>query len=307
MKSQIIITGGAGFIGHHLAKKLIEKNYYPIIIDDLFNADIGSINKLPPNKYTFIKSDINNSKIKNNLKKFNPKIIVHLAAIHYIPYCISHSEKVVKTNILGTKNILKLSTELKIEKFIFSSSAAVYRPKKTAHRENDAIGPIDIYGQTKIEAEKLINNFCKKKRISSSILRFFNVYGKDNMTPHLIPSIIMKLKKSNNIIIGNIDTYRDYIHVNDVVDIIIKIIKNKNGRKNSVYNIGTGKKHSGRDILLILEKLLKNKLSITVDEKFFRKNDRKFLTANINKIKMDYRWQPAILLKNGLKNLIKND
>jgi UDP-glucose 4-epimerase len=307
MQKQVIVTGGAGFIGHHLIKKLISKNYYPIIIDNFFNANFLNLKSLPANKYSLIKLDITNPNIENELKAFKPKVIVHLAALHYIPYCISHPQDTINVNIQGTKNILKIANKLNIKKFVFSSSAAIYKPNNEPHKENDAVGPIDIYGQTKMKAEKIIKNFCTKNKIQFYILRFFNVYGKGNLTPHLIPSLLKKIKKSNTIRIGNLDTYRDYIYVDDVIDAILKIIEKESKINEHIFNIGTGSGHSGKDILSIIESILNKTIKFVKDKNLMRKNDRKHLIANTNKMKKYYNWQSTISLENGLKEVIENE
>ncbi|MFA5232532.1 MAG: NAD-dependent epimerase/dehydratase family protein [Candidatus Paceibacterota bacterium] len=307
MKKQVIVTGGAGFIGHHLVKKLIINNYYPIIIDNFFNADSNNIKTLPQNKYTLIKCDINDSNLLNELQKFSAKILIHLAAIHFIPYCINHPQKTIETNVFGTQNVLKISENLRIKKFIFSSSAAIYKPNDIAHKESDPLSPIDTYGKSKLKAEELIKDFCNKKRIEYYILRLFNVYGKNNLTSHFIPSVTERFKKSDRIKVGNIETVRDYIYVEDVVNVILKIIKKNSLNINHVYNIGTGKGHSGKEILSLLEKIFKTKVKITKDKKLARKADRKFLLANMDKICKSYKWQPNISLEEGLKKIIENE
>jgi len=306
MTKQVLITGGVGFIGHHLVEKLIKENYYPIIIDNFFNADVKNIKHLSSNKYALINLDINNSMLEKKLKNFKPETTVHLAAIHYIPYCVKHPKKTLKTNFIGTKKILELSRKLNVKKFIFSSSAAVYKPSKIAHKENDLIKPIDVYGRTKVISEKLIENFCSENNMQFFILRFFNIYGEKNLTPHFIPSLIEKIKKSKNIKLGNIDTCRDYIYIDDIIEIVSKIIKIKK-EKGGIYNIGTGHKYSGKDIILLVENILNQKIKINKDEELVRKNDRKFLVANIDKIKKAYNWQPTFSLRDGLKKLIKNN
>jgi UDP-glucose 4-epimerase len=158
-KKVVIVTGGCGFIGKHLINKLIKGNYFPVIIDDLSNSSLKSIKKYR-HQILFIKQSILDLKgIENKLMQLNPYAIIHLAALHYIPYCIKYPQKTKEINVQGTKILLALAKNLKIDKFIFASSAAVYSPAERAHKETDKLKGIDIYGKTKISAEKLIRYF----------------------------------------------------------------------------------------------------------------------------------------------------
>jgi UDP-glucose 4-epimerase len=303
IKKQIIVTGGLGFIGLSLVKKLIKKNYYPIIIDDLSNANLETLKKIPKSKYFLIKSDVLNLKeITKKIEGFSPNVIIHLAAIHYIPYCFKNPVKVINTNVLGTESMLQLASKISIDKFIFISSAAVYKPSNKAHKENDVLKPIDVYGLSKKKAEKVVMGFCNKNNIKYTILRLFNVYGSNDLTPHFIPAILKATKNSKKIKVGNIDTFRDYIYVEDVTDIIYKIMSEK--LKNSVYNIGTGINFSGRKIIQMIEAISNKKLLIRESHELLRKTDRKYLLSNIAKISNAYHWRPKFSIKKGLKAII---
>ena len=307
MKKQIIITGGAGFIGIHLTKKLIKNNYHVIIIDDLSNANIGILKSLAKNAHTLIESDINETaKILNDLKNFNPSQLIHLAAVHYIPFCVKNSKETKIVNTDGTLSALKIAKEKNISNFIFSSSAAVYKPSKKSHKENSKLSPIEIYGQTKLDSEKIIENFCNKNKIGYTILRLFNIYGSNDLTPHFVSSIIKRINKSNCVKAGNLETKRDYVFIDDLINAIFKIIKDKKA-PNKIFNIGAGIGASGKEVIKLISGIKKIKIAVKEDRKLKRKNDREALTANIDKISKTYKWKPQYNLRKGLKKLLLNE
>lgn len=304
MSKQIVITGGLGFIGHHLVRRLMSDGYFPIIIDNFSNSNREFLRHTPVSKFFFIRSEITNyKKIKNELKKFTPQAVIHLAALHFIPYCDSHPCQTFVVNIIGTQTMLEIAVEMKIKNFLFASSADVYKHIQRPLREYEPLEPLNIYGLSKKLGEELARFYSKKFKIRHNILRLFNVYGTDDITPHFIPAILSQLRMSNKIQVGNLDSFRDYIYVDDVVEAIMRIIT-KGTFGNTIYNIGTGKQNSGRQIIQILEKFLDKKIIVKQESRLIRQNDRPKLVACIKKFSQDYHWHPQNTLYNGLQKLI---
>ena len=162
-KKQILITGGLGFLGHHLIKRLITTNYFPIIIDNLSNSSLISLSRISRKKYFFVRSDIRDlKKIKQVLSSFKPIMIIHLAALHFIPYCDKNPKEVFEVNSKGTENLLKIAKEFKINNFLFASTAAVYAMSNRKHIEDSTLKPIDTYGRSKKLAEEKIISYSEK-------------------------------------------------------------------------------------------------------------------------------------------------
>ena len=304
-KKQILITGGLGFVGHHLIRRLVAKNYFPIIIDNLSNGSILSLSRISKRKYFFVKADIENLKeIEKAISGFKPNVIIHLAAIHFIPYCDNHPKEVLKVNLKGTENLLKLAKEFKINNFLFASTAAVYAPSNRRHAENSVLKPIDIYGRSKKMAEEKIISYSEKNpTFKFIILRLFNIYGYDDNTPHFIPEIIKKIKNSPKISVGNLKTIRDYIYIDDIIDAVFRIMKKNDNFNNQIYNLGTGIGTSGIEIVQLVARFFKKEFLIKQDKKLLRKVDRSKLVADIGKFSKKYNWSPKYNIKKGLKKL----
>lgn len=305
MKKQVVITGGLGFIGQHLVKRLIQEGFYPIIIDDLSIGRLETLKLFPRSKFTFIKCDITKKeKLEKKLAKFRPKIIVHLAAVHFIPDCDGNPIKTTLVNILGTQALLEIALKKNIGNFLFTSSGAVYKPSLYPHKEKGPLKPIDIYGLSKKTAEEIIKFYGKTTNLKFVILRVFNVYGSNNPNPHIIPRLLSQIKKTNRIRVGRLDTFRDYIYINDVIEALIKILKSRKGFNNSIYNIGTGKKYSGHSLIKIINQITGKRIFAYRDKNLMREIDRKVLVSDITKFSKIYPWKPKYNIYRGLKELI---
>jgi UDP-glucose 4-epimerase len=174
MVKKILITGGAGYIGSHVAEILLKKNKEVFLIDNLSTGHRKLINK----KAKFFKLDISNKKqIKEILYKYKIDSIIHLAANLIIGEGQKKPKKYYKNNVLGTKKLLDACKNCSVKNFIFSSTAAIYKEGQYKVSENSIIKPKSIYGKTKIKAEKLIQSFAKKNKINYGILRYFNIAG----------------------------------------------------------------------------------------------------------------------------------
>lgn len=311
MVKRVLIIGGAGFIGYPLAQKLSANKHSVIILDNLSNPskDFSSESLSIP----FVFDDISNSNgaLNECIYNFQPNVIIHLAAYHFIPSCNKYPKKTKAVNVIGTRHILNAIRDFSQNtRIIFASSAAVYTPSHRSHTENSSNFPTDIYGKTKKDVELLIRKYANAYGIEFTILRLFNVFGSGDNTPHLIPNIIKQFKQNSSISLGNTESKRDYIYIDDVVDGFLQIIKKCVASKNEVFNIGTGTSHSAKEIVTITNEILSSTyipLPIIIDKKKMRPMDRPHLRADINKIKRVLKWAPKMSLRTGLELLIKKE
>ncbi len=301
----VLITGGAGFIGFTLAKKLISERYNVTTFDNFSNQS----KNYSGDYLSTIQGDITNrDDVTNCVRTTKPDIIVHLAAQHYIPFCIENPITTKKINVTGTKNILEAIKEFSRKTyFIFTSSASVYAPKDKAHQETSEIGPLDVYGKSKVEAENITKTYANFYDIEYTILRLFNVYGFGDSTPHLIPTIIKQVKNGSVIKLGNLAAKRDYIYLDDVVNGFMSAIKNIEVGKNQTFNLGSGKAYSAIEIVDDIGNNIQKRLIIKVENKRIRKNDRPILFADISKTNKYLGWKPRYNLHEGLTLLLKRE
>lgn len=301
---KIIITGVSGYIGSCLYFYL--KNKYKIIgIDKTSTKRLKILNVNLLNEY----------KINKILAKEKPDLIIHLAAQSLVDETIN-KEKYYLNNVEVTKKLIKSMEKNNIKNLIFSSTAAVYKPKNNKISENDKIKTISTYAKTKFKCEKLINN----SNINSIILRFFNVCSSliinkkivgelHDPETHLIPTVVYKnLHRKKVYLYG--DNYntsdgtciRDYIHIKDICRAIEKsvkyLLKYRNNHK--ILNIGSSEHLTNLQIIKQIEKITKIKTNLKITKR--RKGDVDKLVCSISKAKKLLNWKPNSSKINNIIN-----
>ena len=244
----ILITGCAGFIGFHLSEFLSKKykkskiigfdninNFYSPILKKM------RIKELKKNKnFYFKKMDLENKKkLENIFKKNKIKIVIHLAAQAGVRDSLKMPNSYFKSNFIGFMNIVAASNKNMVKKFIFASSSSVYGDKKKFPlKENMNISPKNIYAATKKINEDIANDLSKISNMKMIGLRFFTVYGKFGRPDMFIFKFLNSLLNNKKFYLFNKGNhYRDYTHIDDVVNIIINLIKKKINRKFQIFNI----------------------------------------------------------------------
>ena len=312
--NNILVTGGAGYIGSHIIEQLVKTNANIIILDNLVTGFKKLINK----NAKFINGDIKNLKklikiIDNN----EIDSIIHLAAYLNISEAETNKQKYYKNNVLGTSNLIKACKNSKVRNIIFSSSCSVYGNIQGSVSENNKPNPQSYYAYTKYKGEEIIKRYSKKFNYTYGILRYFNVAGASlsgkigeiqKSYDHLIKNLaIENLKKNPKVSIYGNDyktkdgtCIRDYIHVSDLADIHIKSLKHLNkNNKSFILNCGYGKGYSVKEIVNIFKKTKKN-ISINYQER--RIGDIDQVYADIKKSKKYFLWKPKF---NNLKVILR--
>jgi len=313
--NNILVTGGAGYIGSHIIELLIKQKYKVFIIDNLSTGYRKLINK----KAKFYKLNIFKTKqIKEIILKNNIDSVIHLAASASVTEGKKNYNVFYKNNVECTKNLIKACKDSLVKNFIFSSTAAVYKSSGNKVSEQSIIKPKSIYGITKLKAEKIVTKNLKKLKINYAILRYFNVVGassslkigplKKNNTLFKNISTAMFEKKTHIKIYGNnfktIDgtCIRDYIHVSDLSDVHIKILKKiEKVKKPAVLNCGYGKGISVKRVVDAFIKISKKNANVIILKK--RPADIVSSIANSNKLKNFIKWKPKY---NDLNLIIKS-
>ena len=311
-KNTILITGGSGFIGSSFSKFF--KNRY-----DIYTLDKKKKNQfLKDNYIQHVKCDLcNYEKLEKKIRDIRPSIIIHLAAQSTIDFIETKEKDYLRDNIFATENIVKLSIKYNIKKFIFSSTAAVYKANKNKLSEADKIFPNNIYGKTKKINENFIIKYLSNSKVKFCILRFFNVCSSldktigefHNPETHLIPKVIHALNKNKKIYIygNNFKTsdgtcLRDYVHIKDIVIGINKSISYLNKKKFGIFNLGSGQAISVKEIVMYASNIIKKKPKILIKNN--RKGDNDKLVCKILKAKRKLRWFPKY---SNIKSIVKDE
>lgn len=295
------MTGGAGFLGCNLVRKLLGKEEMVIVYDNFSFGKKENI-AIKNRNLRIIKGDINNQKLlKETVKKYKPNIIVHLAALHFIPYCNSHPCETLRVNVEGTQSLMEVIKNPNVQMMLAASSAAVYAMNDGANKETDIPAPYDIYGISKLFMERLVNSFQQETGKKCVNMRLFNIYGHYETNPHLIPRIMEQFAAGKEIIeLGNLTPKRGYIYTDDVADAIVALSSDAYGHSET-YNIGTGKEYSVTEIVDMLNAITGRKVTVKSVAKYRRAVEREHLLANISKIKNETGWEPKYSIEEGLQ------
>ena len=296
-----IVTGGAGFIGSNLVEKLINSNYKINIIDNL-STGLKSNLKTFEKKINFYEKDISDIEQLDDIIFEDVDYIFHLAGLADIVPSIENPEKYFKSNVLGTLNVLQKSKKHKIKKFIYAASASCYGiPRKFPITEKSEIITEYPYALTKNLGEQMVMHWAKVYKIPYISLRFFNAYGQRSRTTGAYGAMFgvflaQKLNKLPLTIVGDGSQTRDFIHVNDLVDAVVKAAEHP--IKNEIFNVASGVETSVNTIADIIGG---KKISIPK-----RPGEPDRSLADISKIKKLIGWKPRISINEGVKMLLKD-
>jgi len=313
---KILITGHLGFIGFHLAKRLIHEGHEIMGIDSLNNyysqklkKDRGKVLDGINGNYISKIEDISNEEIIKTLKQFKPDIIVNLAAQAGVRHSLTNPEDYVSNNISSFLNIIKYAKDYGIEKIVYASTSSVYGGNTDfPFSENDRVDdPLQFYAVTKRTNELMANAYNDLYKINFIGLRFFTVYG-----PWGRPD--MSIHKFTNLIINNkpIDVFnygkhsRDFTYIDDVVEGIslVSLKKNKYFSNNysEIFNIGGDHPITLNTLIKEIEKNLGKKAKKNLMP--LQMGDVKKTVSNIKKIKKHYGFSPKTSINEGIKNFV---
>ncbi len=301
----IFVTGGAGYIGSHVCKKLKEEGFSPITFDNLSTGHKEMVKWGP----LFVGDLINILDIEKAFSLYRVQAVIHFAALALVQESMVHPELYYQNNVVGSLNLLQVCQKFGVKSIVFSSTCATFGiPKKLPITEKTLQHPINPYGESKLMVEKMLMSMEKAYGIRYAILRYFNAAGADfsgeigeNHEPetHLIPLILSAaLKKTPNISVYGTDfptkdgtAVRDYIHVIDLANahiLALKYLMEK--RKSLALNLGSGVGRSVSEVITAVEQFTRQKIEKVLQKR--REGDPPILIAANGQAKKLLGWQP---------------
>jgi UDP-glucose 4-epimerase len=307
MKQRLLVTGGAGFIGSVLTAYLLDNGYEVVVVDDLSSGHRKAIDS----RASFIQANIlDTPTLVKALVGVNT--VIHCAAKSLVEESVLKPELYKQINTEGTKVLLEAMSEANVLNIIFSSTASVYEDSKIQPIiESSETKPVNPYGQSKVEAERLISGFCSNG-FAGVTFRYFNISGSYKSSvgklfiedhkneTHLIPKIMKnyienKEKTQVEIYGSNWPTkdgscIRDYLHVTDLAAAHLLALDALEAGKNKVFNLGSGTGYSVLEVVKEIEKVVEDKLNRVITPP--RAGDPAVLLASIDKARQDLGWMP---------------
>lgn len=304
-KHNWLITGGAGFIGSHIAHLLVGNGQNVFVFDNLSTGNLQNLEDIKQN-ITFIKGDTTNKSDINNLPK-NIDYILHLAAQISVPQSVENPEETFFINTQGTVNILEFAKNIKAKKVVLSSSAAIYGDKTLPPcSENATPACQSPYALSKLQGEELLKMYNLLYNLPTVCLRYFNVFGPRQNPNSAYAAVIAKfvdcfVKKQPLTVFGDGKQTRDFIFVEDIAQ--ANVFAALNLDKGETYNIATGKHYTLLELIDILSKLFGYKPEIVF--KPVRAGDIKESFADISKLSAT-GFKAQYNLENGLKKMLES-
>ena len=304
--SKVLVTGGAGYIGAHVAAELLKSGYSIRIYDDFSNG----LHRRVDGKFRDIVDGDMLDRVKLLAALDGIDAVIHLAAKKAVEESVKDPLKYYENNVGGTLNLLGAMAAKGVKQLVYSSSAAVYSPNdKEAVLEDDPTAPLSPYGASKLLSEQLISSVGSAEQISNISLRYFNVVGSniaefgDNSKDNLVPKVFLALKNGKRPQIYGSDyptpdgtCIRDYIHVQDLALAHLAALKKvESGYISQVYNVGSGKGYSVKEMMDQISKSLGRDINPEVSQA--RAGDSPKLIASIDKIKEQLGWSPKASLE----------
>lgn len=296
--SKVVVTGGAGFVGSHLARVLADRDHKVLVIDDLSTGKLSNI----PRGIDFMHGSVVDPRVLATALA-GIDAVFHLAAIASVPKSVNDPMEAFRVNVLGTVNILNEALRAGVKKVILASSAAVYGNGSSIQSEDDSPCPLSPYALSKLVGEQYCSLYTELYSLPTVCLRYFNVYG-DNMNPKseyalAVPAFIDRALNGHPLIVyGDGEQTRDFVFIEDVVNASIHAVKSE---MQGVYNVGTGVPTS---INRLAEVISAGKSQIIHEAG--RAGEARHNCASIAKLK-SAGFTPKWGLKEGLDELVKRE
>lgn len=296
-----LITGGLGFIGNELARQLAA-NGDVVILDNRNRVAprIEDLAKIPVHEVDLV----SHAEVMKAVMEIKPRVVYHLAAIHFIPECNGDPERTLRVNVEATMGLLRACKAAGVEHVLFASSGAVYADSPRELSELSLIEPVDIYGWSKWFAEEVCRWFSSRENMRITICRFFNNFGPRETNAHIIPEVIHQLKHGDQLKLGNTSTRRDYIHVSDTAQ-ALRRLADDGPRGHRTVNVAGGQHASVDELIQMIGEILKRKLEVVHVTDRYRSADKQMQVADITLLSQLTGWRPAISLRDGLENLLR--
>ncbi len=275
---KILITGSSGFIGTQLVKKLPQSQ---VITDSNSSA----------------RTDLQNR--DQVMKLDSADLVIHLGG--KTPQEELKWSEYFDNNVSGTLNVLEYCMQKKVKKLIYVSSYVYGNPKYCPIDENHPVSPHNAYTESKYIGERLCEFYCNRSDLNLTILRPFNIFGESMRGGFLITNLVDSVKTGKKLTIVNKDSKRDFLYVDDFVDLILKV--KDHDFKFEVFNVGSGTSYSFEEIIKKIEKMTTEKINVG-----YEMNKETFIDdirADISKIKNKINWQPKVKFDDGLQKILK--
>lgn len=304
---RVLVTGGAGFIGSHIAHRLLGEGHEVVVLDNFSTGRRENIAAIEARGLKVVEGDVRDEKTVRACTE-GCALVYHEAAVVSVPYTVEHPQESHDVNIQGTLNVLQAARAAKVKRVVFASSAAIYGEEPTLPKiETMKPEPISPYGVEKITGEHYLATWAKLFDLETIALRYFNVFGprQDPSSPYsgVISIFVDRILAGRGLtFFGDGKQVRDFVYVSNVVDANI-LAGTKPGVSGRAFNVACGK----RTTLLELATLIERAAGKTVERSFSdpRAGDIKESVADIERARSELSYAPAVDVEEGIRHLVE--
>ncbi len=302
----VLITGGAGFIGASLVNSCLNRGWRVAVYDNFSVGTEAALARYGSQIRIYRADILDNEVLAATLREEETDIVIHLAAHHYIPFCNAHPLETAHVNVVGTLSVIEASARSGVSTLVFASSGAIYRSTaEPLYEDEESPTPSDNYGLSKWIGEQLCQHYAAKTPVRFRIARLFNTYGPGETNPHLIPEILNMLRSSpTQITLGNTESKRDYVYVTDVAEALASLAACPGPESCDTANVATGSEYSAAEIVDTIGRLLGVSITVTQDERKLRAVDKMNQRGCITRMRSKYHWSPRYDIHAGLEELL---
>jgi len=301
--NRVLVTGATGFVGANLVRRLYREGYEVHVFTRVSSNKwrlIDVLSKLNDHTVDLLEE----KKLKKLIKEIKPKLIFHLATAGIYGGVHLPEKNLIETNFLGTVNLLDACNDIDYKCFINTGSSSEYGPKKHPMKETDVCEPINMYGITKCAAT-LYGRFIAKTQDKPIIgFRLFSPYGPYNDMVRLITYAIINALQNNDLNLANPEAVRDYIYIEDILDLYMKAIEKAYELKGEVFNVGSGSQAIIHYVVAKIIELTQSKSRVNWGSANGRSWDTEKWEADIKKTSRFFNWKPIYDIDKGLKKTI---
>ena len=300
---RVLITGGLGFVGSACVERFVNAGHDVEVFDD---GSRGNIRNVDASRVRWIQGRL------GDLEALSAAVgdggfdaVVHLAAMHFIPDCNRDPQACLRTNVVGTENLLAACAAAGVPRVVAASSMAVYPISDEATKESDPVGPYDVYGESKVANEMQISRWAREQAGRTAVaVRLSNAYGPRETNPHVIPEILAQLAVgARSLQLGNTTPYRDYVHVDDVAAGLLALVETDLEPGYHVFNLGSGVERSVDGILEVLAELIGHEITTNIDPERVRVVERMHLLPDISALTGATGWRPVVDFRDGMRRM----
>lgn len=303
-KRPILVTGGAGFIGSHIVRRLLRdgRKVAVLIKETTDTARISDI----ISRVKIIYSDLGDYKhLKKLLSEANPRGVFHLAVSNIRSGVTAPEDELIKVNVAGTIHLVKALEEIDYKFFVNSGSYLEYGTKERPPREDDACEPIEIYALTKLAATLYCQSVAKSAGKPIVTFRIFSPYGPEMEAGRLVYEVVRRALKNEEISLTRPETSRDFINVHDIVDLYIEAMNKADALSGEIFNLGGGHAVTLKDLVENVLQQTGSKSAVKWGGAKDVSYDRGCQEANMEKTFAAFKWRPKIDMDAGIKEMIR--